>query len=126
MTPESYGPFKALCEQAVQKAFGSRALIARPGLIVGAHDYTNRSAYWVQRLADGDEILAPGKPDRRIQLIDAHDLALWLVRMAEGEHGGLFNVTGPALCREGSSLSQNLLTCRLARGSASALGMVLR
>ena len=78
LTPQQYAPFKVLCEQAVQKAFGPRALVARPGLIVGSHDYTNRSAYWVQRLSDANEVLAPGKPDRRIQLIDARDLALEL------------------------------------------------
>lgn len=95
LTPQSYGPLKALCEQAVEKAFGGGALIARPGLILGPHDYTNRSAYWVQRMADSGEVLAPGRPDRRIQLIDARDLARWLVRMAEAGQGGVYNVTGP-------------------------------
>ena len=108
LTPQSYGPLKALCEQAVEEAFGARALIARPGLIVGAHDYTNRSAYWVQRLADGGEVLAPGMPDRRIQLIDARDLASWLVRMAEAGQGGVYNVTGP---EQPLTMGQFLASC---------------
>jgi 2'-hydroxyisoflavone reductase len=35
ITGESYGPLKALCEKAVQDTYGERALIVRPGLIVG-------------------------------------------------------------------------------------------
>ena len=35
VTDESYGPLKALCERAVRDVFGDRALVVRPGLIVG-------------------------------------------------------------------------------------------
>src|SRR5262249_39769651 len=38
----AYGGLKALCEDAVRDAFGARALIVRPGLIVGPHDTTDR------------------------------------------------------------------------------------
>ena len=98
MTPESYGPFKALCEEAVLRAFDRQALIARPGLILGPHDYTNRSSYWVERVAEAGEILAPGSSDRQIQFIDGRDLAKWLIRMAETAEGGVYNVTGPDFC----------------------------
>src|SRR5262249_32517423 len=56
---ENYGPLKALCERAVQEVFGERALIVRPGLIVGPHDPTGRFTYWPHRLAKGGELLAP-------------------------------------------------------------------
>ena len=46
----NYGPLKALCEQAVEDVFGERALIVRPGLIVGPHDPTGRFTYWAHRL----------------------------------------------------------------------------
>ena len=36
----NYGPLKALCEIEVERVFGERALIVRPGLIVGPHDPT--------------------------------------------------------------------------------------
>ena len=35
VTDESYGPLKALCEDAVRQVFETRSLVVRPGLIVG-------------------------------------------------------------------------------------------
>lgn len=43
---EAYGASKAAAEQVVLKAFGDKALVVRPGLIVGPHDPTDRFAYW--------------------------------------------------------------------------------
>jgi 2'-hydroxyisoflavone reductase len=40
-------------------------------------------------------VLAPGTPDDPVQIIDARDLAEFVVRMAEGEHAGAYNATGP-------------------------------
>lgn len=85
-----YGGLKALCEQALPKD----ALIIRPGLIVGPYDYTDRFTYWVMRLARGGEILAPGRPDRRVQFIDVRDLAEWIVRMIEKNATGVYDATG--------------------------------
>ena len=42
-----YGALKALCEQAAERAMPGRVLSVRPGLIVGAHDYSDRFTYWV-------------------------------------------------------------------------------
>jgi 2'-hydroxyisoflavone reductase len=47
----TYGPLKALCEQAVTEAFGERALLLRPGLIVGPQDPTRRFTWWPARVA---------------------------------------------------------------------------
>jgi 2'-hydroxyisoflavone reductase len=60
-----YGGLKALCEQTVEQVMPGRALIVRPGLIVGPYDYTDRFTYWVVRVARGGEVLAPGRPERR-------------------------------------------------------------
>ena len=49
VTNESYGALKALCESAVRDVFGERALVVRPGLIVGPHDPTGRFTYWPHR-----------------------------------------------------------------------------
>jgi len=90
-----YGALKVACERLVQARFGDRACVVRPGLIVGPHDPTGRYTYWVERVAAGGEVLAPGDPGRGVQLIDARDLAFWHVVLAEHAVGGVFNATGP-------------------------------
>jgi 2'-hydroxyisoflavone reductase len=94
-TGENYGPLKALCEQTVEEAMPGRALNIRPGLIVGPHDPTGRFTYWPVRVARGGEVLAPGRSERRVQIIDARDLAEWIIRLAEARESGVFNATGP-------------------------------
>ncbi len=91
-----YGELKALCEDEVRGAVAERALIVRSGLLVGPHDPTERFTYWVRRLADGGEALAPAAPDQPVQVIDARDMAQWILQMAEAARGGTFNATGPA------------------------------
>jgi 2'-hydroxyisoflavone reductase len=91
---ETYGPLKALCEQAAEQAMSGRVLNVRPGLIVGPHDPTDRFTYWVHRVADGGEVLAPGRPEYLTQFIDARDLAAWNVRMIEANQTGVYNATG--------------------------------
>lgn len=89
----NYGPLKALAEAEVERVFGERALIVRPGLIVGPHDPTGRFTYWARRLARGGETLAPGPRERRAQFIDVRDLAAWIVDGAERGLSGTFNAT---------------------------------
>jgi 2'-hydroxyisoflavone reductase len=93
---ELYGGLKVGCERAVREVFGERAAIVRPGLIAGPNDPTERFTYWVRRLPEGGDVLAPGDPDRPIQLIDVRDLGSWLVAAAERRIRGVFNATGPA------------------------------
>jgi 2'-hydroxyisoflavone reductase len=95
VTGETYGALKALCEREVEAAFGGRCAIVRPGLIVGPYDPTNRFTYWPERVARGGEVLAPGRPERRVQFIDARDLAAWMVALAERRATGVYNATGP-------------------------------
>jgi 2'-hydroxyisoflavone reductase len=95
ITGETYGPLKALCEQAVEKAMPGRVLAVRPGLIVGPHDPTDRFTYWPVRVARGGDVLAPGRPDFPVQLIDARDLASWILQMVEKRETGIYNATGP-------------------------------
>jgi len=82
-------------ERLVEEAFPGRAAIPRPGLIIGPHDYMDRFPYWVARIAEGGEVLAPGRPDRPVQVLDARDLAAWMVRLSERGVSGIFNATGP-------------------------------
>jgi 2'-hydroxyisoflavone reductase len=89
-----YGGLKALCEQAAEAVLPKRVLNIRPGLIVGPHDYTDRFTYWVWRVARGGEVLAPGRPSRPVQFIDARDLAEWTIRMIERNETGVYNANG--------------------------------
>ncbi len=109
ITEESYGALKALCEQAVEHAVPGRALVIRPGLIVGPHDPTDRFTYWPNRIARGGEVLAPGNATSRVQFIDVRDLAKWTVQMVEAKGTGLFNATGPA---HALTMEQMLDACR--------------
>jgi 2'-hydroxyisoflavone reductase len=86
----AYGELKALCEEAVCSEFPS-AFVPRPGLIAGPWDPTGRFSYWPQRLADGGRVLAPAPPDAPAQVIDARDLAAWIVVAAETGLAGTFN-----------------------------------
>jgi len=91
-----YGPLKALSEKETEKWFPGKALIIRPGLIVGPGDESDRFTYWPVRVARGGEVLAPGTPNDPVQFIDARDLAEWTIRMVEQRNAGTFNATGPA------------------------------
>lgn len=90
-----YGPTKALAEEIAEAAFPGRALIVRPGFIVGPGDPTDRYTYWVDRLHSGGDVLAPGDGDDPVQFIDVRDLTEWMIRMVEDETTGAFNGVGP-------------------------------
>ena len=94
---EDYGALKALCEQAVHEALPTRSLVIRPGIVAGPHDPTHRFSAWVARIARGGRVLAPGAPDRPIQLIDARDLAAFVLDMTTARATGPFNAVGADL-----------------------------
>ncbi len=96
VTGGRYGGMKALCEQRAREAFGDRAMVVRPGLIVGPMDNTDRFTYWPIRIDRGGEVMAPGNPTHHVQIIDVRDLASWMVRMGEDNTSGVYNATGPA------------------------------
>ncbi len=97
-----YGALKARCEDEVRAAFGERALIIRPGLIVGPHDSTDRFGYWVARfllpgsLGDrSQEAVVFAPPSRPVQFIDGRDLANWMLAAAVERATGTFNASSP-------------------------------
>ncbi|HEX2093672.1 MAG TPA: NAD-dependent epimerase/dehydratase family protein [Longimicrobiaceae bacterium] len=114
VTIRNYGALKALCEQVVREGFGERALVVRSGLMMGPYDYTDRYTYWVGRVAEGGEVLAPGPPETHVEGADARDLASWVVRMVEERRQGTYNVNGPA---EPLHFGTFLETCRAISGS---------
>lgn len=90
-----YGLSKVLAENEARRAFGDRATIIRPGLIVGPGDPTDRFTYWPVRIDRGGEIAAPGDGTDFTQIIDARDLATFLIHMVETGTTGTFNASGP-------------------------------
>ena len=96
VTGETYGPLKVLTEAEATALLPGRVMVIRPGLIVGPHDPTDRFTYWVRRLAEGGEVLAPESPDvARTQVIDAADLAEWIVASAVAGRTGVYNAVAP-------------------------------
>jgi 2'-hydroxyisoflavone reductase len=92
---EFYGPLKALCEQAAEKALPGRTTVVRPGYIVGPGDPTGRFTYWPVRFDRGGTIAVPGAASDPLQVIDVRDLAEWMVLLAEQRTIGVFNACGP-------------------------------
>ena len=91
ITGESYGPLKALCEQAAEKHMPGNVSIIRPGLIVGPRDKTDRFTYWPVRIKKGGKILAPGDGNDFIQYIDVRDLSEWMIHCLEHKILGTYN-----------------------------------
>ncbi|MGY1814391.1 NAD-dependent epimerase/dehydratase family protein [Blastococcus sp. SYSU D00820] len=111
---DEYGPVKAAAERVLGAAFGDRFLTARAGLIVGPHDNVHRLGWWLERIARGGRVVVPDALDQPIALVDARDLAGWLVAMAERGQGGAVNATGPAGM---TTLGGLLATCREVTGA---------
>jgi nucleoside-diphosphate-sugar epimerase len=95
---QTYGEAKVACERHVLTGLGAdRSMIVRAGLIGGPGDVSDRSGYWPLRFArpataDGS-VLVPAAPDLATQLVDARDLAAWIIRAAHQTHG-TFDATG--------------------------------
>ena len=90
-----YAVCKRGAELAVLRSFPDRALLARAGLILGPYEDVGRLPWWLARLARGGRVVAPGPPHRPLQLIDARDLADWMIRSAERGLSGAYNTVSP-------------------------------
>lgn len=94
VTGETYGGLKVLCEETAEQMMSDKTLHVRSGLIIGAHDHTDRFSYWPIRVAKGGEVLAPVDRHQPLQIIDARDEAEWVIRSVEAGLTGTFNVAG--------------------------------
>lgn len=97
--PDEYGAKKVACERAVLDGIGAeRVLVARAGLLGGPGDTSGRTGWWPWRFAHPagpGEVLAPDALDDPAQVLDARDLAAWLVRCGEAGTSGVVDAVGP-------------------------------
>lgn len=93
---DNYAHAKVAAERATTEAIGARLLIARPGLIAGPGDTSDRFSYWVSRLAlaPHESVLVPDVHDRAVQFIDVRDLAGWLIDAGRRGLTGVYNAVG--------------------------------
>lgn len=126
-----YGELKAACEQELDQSWPEQVLHIRPGLLVGPFDPTGRFTYWVERMSAGGEVLVPdvrlpcsgeAQPlQPLIQILDARDLADWMLHLIERQQTGVYNATAP---QHPLSLADLFETCRLATGAGARLNWV--
>ncbi len=96
--PTRYGYQKAGCEAAVRVSLGSdRTTVLRPGVVLGPREYVGRLVWWLQRIARGGTVAAPGLPDRFVQPIDVRDVADFAVDCASNALTGEYNLTAPLM-----------------------------
>ncbi len=94
-TMAAYGGLKVACEQAIMALHGPGSTVIRPTYVIGPHDYSGRFAWWVNRIARGGQVLAPGDAEDPIQVIDARDQASWTVSLLERSVAGTFHAVSP-------------------------------
>ncbi|WP_354643999.1 NAD-dependent epimerase/dehydratase family protein [Kitasatospora camelliae] len=106
-------------ELAVTGAFGEdRSLLLRAGLILGPGEDVGRLTWWLNRIARGGPVLAPGPRDLTLQYVDARDLARWALDAAVAGRCGPYNLAS----RQGHCTMGELLdACVAATGSDAEL-----
>jgi len=89
-----YPDAKVAAERISAERVGDRLLIARPGLIVGPGDPSDRFGYWAARMSRPGPALAPIATDRFVQVIDVADLARWIELASRDRLMGVVNAVG--------------------------------
>ena len=105
-----YAHAKVAAERVSAARLGGRLLIARPGLIAGPGDPSDRLGYWPARLHRGGVVLAPTMAGRYVQVIDVADLAAWIVRAGRSEVTGIVNAVGESCSLESFFAMTNSIT----------------
>lgn len=90
-----YAAAKRGAELAVLECFGGDVLLARAGLVLGPYEVVGRLPWWLNRIAAGGPVPAPGPRERPLQYIDARDLALWCLDAGGSGVSGAFNSVSP-------------------------------
>ncbi|WP_309096278.1 NAD-dependent epimerase/dehydratase family protein, partial [Streptomyces sp.] len=117
--PTDYARDKRGGELAALDAFGAhRSVLVRAGLILGPYENVGRLPWWLNRMARGGPVLAPGPPELPLQYVDVRDLAEWILGAAEQGLSGPYNLIGP----QGHATMHTLLdACARVTGGAAEL-----
>ncbi|WP_037859351.1 SDR family oxidoreductase [Streptomyces sp. NRRL F-5065] len=91
-----YARDKRGAELAVLDAFGAdRSVLVRAGLILGPYENIGRLPWWLNRMARGGPVLAPGPRELPLQYVDVRDLAAWVLDAVEQGLSGPYNLVSP-------------------------------
>jgi 2'-hydroxyisoflavone reductase len=113
-TADTYGPLKAACEQALERALPGRATSIRSGLVIGPGDPFGAFPSWAMAMAGDGAVPCGARVDQPLQTTDVRDLASFMLRTGTVPLPGVFNVMAPPM-----TFAEMLETCRLA-GNGSA------
>ncbi|CAM5356304.1 Reductase OS=Streptomyces viridochromogenes OX=1938 GN=ACM01_31550 PE=4 SV=1 [Streptomyces viridochromogenes] len=109
-------------ELAAVEGFGAnRSLLVRAGLILGPYENVGRLPWWLNRMARGGPVLAPGPRDLPLQYVDVRDLAEWILGAVEAGLSGPYNLTSP---QGHSTMGEFLDACAAAAGPDAELRWV--
>lgn len=95
---ELYGELKVACEEVAADRWGDDLAIVRPGIVAGPHDHTDRFTWWTRHLAEDEHLTLPlhdpSDASGSVQVVDARDLAAFVLRLVEERVAGIFDATG--------------------------------
>ncbi|WP_107483462.1 NAD-dependent epimerase/dehydratase family protein [Streptomyces humi] len=106
-------------ELAAVESFGpDGSVLVRAGQILGPYENVGRLPWWLNRIARGGPVLAPGPRDLALQFVDARDLAEWTLGAVERGLSGPYNLVGPT---GHATIGELLEACRRVTGSDAEL-----
>ncbi len=88
-----------------ERAWGDDAVHLRAGMVLGPHEDVGRLPWWLDRCSRGGRVVAPGRPDRPLQYVDARDLAAFGLDLLERDARGPVDVVS----RSGHATTRTLL-----------------
>ena len=75
------------------------ALLLRAGMILGPYEDVARLPWWLDRISRGGPVVAPGRPERGLQYVDARDLAAFALDGLQRPLAGAYDVvSAPGHC----------------------------